>query len=348
MAPVLRGLERRKLDYRLVFTGQHKETMIPILDEFQLSTSGTYVYEGDEIASVSKAISWLPRTLWRLINRKDQYFPNDGKPNFALVHGDTLSTLIGAIAAKLSGYIVCHVESGLRSYNFFNPFPEEVIRLLTFRLTDIAFCPGEWAYNNLFGYKLERIDTHHNTLIDAVKWATSNNSELSSDFPERYCVASIHRFENLFFKKNLDFIIQALHNISENIPVVFVLHPATEKRLTNTVHYKRLIRNKNIRLTPRMTYVPFMHLLSHAKFVITDGGSNQEELSYLGVPTILMRKATERVEGLNKSAYLSNFDEALISRLIQQFLSGRPRNTKKYDNESPSEIIIDYIQNTNF
>jgi len=140
---------------------------------------------------------WLPRIIWRMVKNADTYFPS--RQGIVVVHGDTFSTLAGGLVGKLLGMRVAHVEAGLRSYNIFHPFPEELTRLAVFRLSDIAFCPGEWAMRNMEGYRCERINTGMNTIVDAVRMATANSAATPSK--DSYGVISIHRFENIFLTK---------------------------------------------------------------------------------------------------------------------------------------------------
>lgn len=345
MAPIIYEFENDNINFKLIMTGQHKETIQELLDEFEINTRPEYIYKGEEISGIASMFWWFPLVLAKLLINRKHYleYKND---RHIIVHGDTFSTLIGAIFGVLTGSKVHHVESGLRSNNIFHPFPEELTRRICFRLTDVAYCPGEWAYDNMKKFKLERINTLENTLLDAVRLGV--NKKLSgTNYVNPYCVASIHRFENIFFVKRFEWIINTLEEISNEYQIVFVLHPATKKQLKRYGFEKRLIQNDRISLVPRMTYLPFLQLMNNSSFVITDGGSNQEELYYLGKPTLIFRKATERLEGLNENAVLSNYDQKTVNNFIGN-IGNMSKKDQTFDNTcQPTKIICNHIKSYN-
>jgi UDP-N-acetylglucosamine 2-epimerase (non-hydrolysing) len=260
-----------------------------------------------------------------------------------VVHGDTFSTLLGALIGKLLKVKVAHVEAGLRSFNVFHPFPEELTRLAVFRLADIAFCPGKFASDNMKPYALEVVDTGHNTIVDALDFALTRRTAVTAEYArEQFGVCSIHRFENIFVKKNLLRIVELIEIAAASYKLVFVLHPPTHRRLMQTGLYDRLKNNGRIVLLPRMGYTRFVELLALARFVITDGGSNQEELSYLGVPTLLMRKATEREEGLGSTVVLGRYSEEVMREFVANLERYRSP-TRMTEKVSPTRIINDRL-----
>lgn len=344
-APILTELERRGRTYRLILTGQHSATMKALLDDFHVATAPEYVYSGPEVSGIAGMIFWMPKILLRLLKRRRLVFRGrHGERATVVVHGDTFSTLIGAIAGRLGGARVAHVESGLRSFNVWNPFPEELTRILVFRLAHIAFCPGEWAADNMKNYKLEVVDTGQNTLLDALRTAVSEGrSRGENAAADQYCVASIHRFENIFVRHRLEWIVRALERVAQMYDVVFVMHPATEKRLRATGLFERLNANPRINFRERMPYMAFIRLLRESSFVLTDGGSNQEELYYMQKPTLILRNATERREGVGDSAVLCGFDDGVLEgflRTIQRATSGEEGLASEV---YPSRIIVDRL-----
>ncbi|OAJ69376.1 hypothetical protein A7976_01950 [Methylobacillus sp. MM3] len=340
MAPVIRILEKSNTPLNIVMTGQHKNTVDTLFSDFGIRSKPTYVYDGQEISGIAKMLIWMPRIVWRMVYDAEMFFP--GKQGIVLVHGDTVSTLAGALVGKVLGMKVAHIESGLRSFNILHPFPEELTRLAVFRLSDIAFCPGAWAMDNMQNYGCKRVDTGTNTIVDAVR-LVMEQFRTATDHGS-YGVVSIHRFENIFRKKRLLQIIEMLEYAAEKSRLIFVLHPATEKRLKHTGLYERLHGNPSIELHPRMGYAEFIQLIMAARFVVTDGGSNQEELSLTDIPVYLMRKATERQEGLGKNIVLGNYDLAAFRIFIQQ-ASRRPSTSSMHiENEgSPVRVICDTL-----
>jgi UDP-N-acetylglucosamine 2-epimerase (non-hydrolysing) len=336
MAPVIRELERRRQPFRLTLTGQHRVTMQELLDDFRIRATPETLYDGREVGGIGHMAVWLVRCLWRLVRQRERWFPVRDR-SIIVVHGDTASTLLGALAGKLLGLTVAHIEAGLRSYRWFHPFPEELTRLAVFRLVDIAYCPGPWACRNMAGYRLRVVDTGENTLLDAVRWAL--RSGRSAATPEPYFVASIHRFENVYFAKRFRLILSILGRLARRARCVFVLHPVTEQRLRRLGWLESLAADRSYELRPRMRYSEFIALLSGARFVVTDGGSNQEELSYLDVPTVLMRDTTERQEGVGQTAFVSRYDGAAIERFLDAAPARGPAPLE--DRPRPSELIVD-------
>jgi UDP-N-acetylglucosamine 2-epimerase (non-hydrolysing) len=324
MAPVLAALESAGTPYQLVLTGQHKATMDELLAEFQVRGSPQHLYDGEEIKGIAQMGIWLLRVLWRGLTTHRQLFRLDRTTsNCVVVHGDTFSTLLGALLGKWHGLDVVHVEAGLTSGRWREPFPEELTRRIIFRLSDVAFCAGEWAVGNMRLHRAECIDTGANTIVDAVRMALAcaenQAPRLNQDGP--YAVVSLHRFENIFQRERLEFIVAQLERIAARVNLAFVLHPATRAQCEKFALLARLESNAGISLLARMTYIPFQQLLAGSCFVITDGGSNQEELSLLGIPTLLMRGATERQEGLGTNVVLSRYDAQVIDKFVDDALA---------------------------
>jgi UDP-N-acetylglucosamine 2-epimerase (non-hydrolysing) len=342
MAPVILELERRQIALHLVMTGQHRETMEQLFSDFAVRTKPVYLYEGKEITGIVQMGAWFLRCLMKSLTQAEKYVPQSKeKRDIILVHGDTFSTLLGALVGKLRGIKVAHIEAGLRSKNIFHPFPEELTRLVVSRLSYFSFCPGDWAYANLEKHSTIRVDTHHNTLIEAVDLALKSPSDSCAGKFKEFGVVSIHRFENVFNSRRLTSILDLVEKAAAQYPLIFVLHPATRKRLIGFGLFSRMESNPNIKLTPRMGYIDFVRLLKQAEFVISDGGGNQEELSYLGIPTLLMRKATERQEGLNSTATLCRYDAGIMAKFLASLTS--IDRTTKVITTSPSKIIVDTL-----
>jgi len=339
MAPLMYFLQKEKIDYEFIYTAQHKETISKILEDFQIKKPDKILYNKSEATTLTKFFGWGLAMFMKSFRPK-KIFPTKG---IVLTHGDTVTTAWSAFVGKLAGCKIAHVESGIRSFNIFKPFPEELMRLITFRFSDIYFCPNKWAVNNLKKYKGEKIDLGLNPVYDSVKIALEAN--LKIEIPnKKYVVVSIHRFENIFTKKLKQTIIPLLEMIADqDFLLIFILHPSTRNVLkkNNMILYNRLENNKNIILKERYPYFEFLQLLKNSEFVITDGGSNQEELSYLGKPTLLFRDVTERIEGLDDTVIISHFDR----KIIKEFISNYKTMQKPFLDvqTSPSKLIINYL-----
>lgn len=333
------------MPFRLVLTGQHEDTIDQLLSEFGITTAPTRLYRGKEISGILQMGVWFVHCFWICLRHSQHIFgTKTDKMNVILVHGDTVSTLLGAMVGRLLRFDVAHIEAGLRSRNFLHPFPEELTRLAVFHLSTLSFCPGAWAYDNLSMHHSERIDTRYNTLIDALSIAlASPEHDVQARFKARtYGIISIHRFENIFSSARLAKIIELIEIAAARYQLIFVLHPSTRKKLTEYNLLQRLESNPQIEVVARMGYISFVQLMRNALFVISDGGGNQEELSYLGIPTLLMRKATERKEGLGQTATLCAYEEkTLIAFLDRLAHSGQLHFTTPQI--SPSSMIVDRI-----
>lgn len=339
MAPIMVEMKKRKLPYTLIYTAQHRENVQEILDLYGLRKPDLNIYEGEESNTMSKGFKWMFDMLFKALFKAKKYLPEKG---IVLTHGDTFTAWLAALMGKRAGCRVGHVESGLRSFNIFSPFPEEISRLITFRFSDIYFCADEWAVNNLKKYKGEKLNIGANTMLDGVKFALKRSKKTHFDFQKRpYVLVSIHRYENIFKDRLTEVIIPYLKEISKKHRLVITLHPTTRERLKELNLYNKLAKDKNILLHERFDFIDWINVCNGAEFVISDGGSNQEELSYLGVPTLLFRDHTERKEGLGVNVVLSMFDKSVIDGFVE--------NYKKYRKEPlfrkihPSGKLVDYL-----
>lgn len=340
MAPVLKILADNHIEYNYIATGQHKDTIEDILANFALKKPDYVLYNGKDITSIFQMAIWFITCLLKTLKDKQQIFKGD-KQGIVLVHGDTFSTLLGALMGKFAQLKVAHVESGLRSFNLFHPFPEEITRILTFRLADYLFCPGEWAMNNVATFRGIKINTQINTLYDALKFALPAIDKQSDvDIPAReYGVVTLHRFENIYRYQSLKRVVSIVERISQKKYLLFILHKPTEIKLKQFGFFENLTNNPQIAFRPRYGYFQFIKLMRQAQFVVSDGGSNQEECFYLGKPILLLRKATERVEGLSKNCVLSHYDLTIIDEFVN--------NVEKYHSNfqqlpySPAHIIVE-------
>lgn len=341
VAPVIVECESRACDVKLLMTGQHKETMDDLVAEFGIRVSPDFAMSSAERDSVWGLMAWLPGAFLG-VRRFLHGWKKRGSSLFVLVHGDTISTLVGAAAARSVGARIVHLESGLTSGKVLDPFPEEVCRRLVFRMTDMAMCPSESAMLHMARYRnVECIDTRGNTILDAVRCALN-----SSPMPEAasYAVVSLHRFQNLYDASRLTALVETVLSAAEVMEVHFVLHPATRKRLSQLSLMQRLEQAPNVMLHPRMGYTAFLSLAAASDCVLTDGGSNQEELAALGVPTIIMRPRTERADGLGANAIM----EADVREGVAAFVRGGKHRALRRERmplgaDGPSKRIVDSV-----
>lgn len=339
VAPLMRKMLDQGMDYKLIYTAQHRENIKEILDTYRLSNPDIFLYQHDEANTRYFFLRWFIEVLFKIVFFARKYLPY---PGFVLTHGDTFTTWMAALMGKLAKCEVCHIESGLRSFNIFNPFPEEISRLITFVLSDIYFCPNQTAMNNLSKFKGEKVNIKANTMLDGVRYALEYDRKTHYDFQDTpYALVSLHRYENIFTSRLIDTILPILEEIAQEHKLIFVLHPTTRERLKSLNVYDELDHHPNIILHERFNFVDWINICNKSEFVITDGGSNQEELSYLGVPTILFRQHSERSEGINLNIILTKFNKTIIKGFLRQYFLYR--RDMRLLNTSPSQEIIDYL-----
>ncbi|WP_049723598.1 UDP-N-acetylglucosamine 2-epimerase [Gilvimarinus polysaccharolyticus] len=327
MAPVILEIRKQGLKFDFVLTGQHQETMSDLIEGFGLPEPAYTLAPIEEANTSKKLLGWLIKTLKN--NLKSNCEIAKRKYKICLVHGDTMSTLIGALLAKRHGIAVAHVEAGLRSHSLLHPFPEELTRRIVSKIASIYYCSGTMAINNIKKTKknADIVDTGQNTLLDSVRFSLAHAQDHQKVSTQNYCVASIHRFENISNRARFRFILDTIFQFSQEINVKFVLHSATRHKLSSYGWMEELEANPKIELLPRMNYFKFTDLISKANFIMTDGGSNQEECSYLNIPNLLMRQHTERDEGLGSNSVLSKYDSDIINAFFNEKKNHNPTIT---------------------
>jgi len=233
------------------------------------------------------------------------------KPDWALVYGDTNSTLAGALAACKLRVPIAHVEAGLRSFN--REMPEEHNRVLTDHCADLLFCPSQTAVDNLANEGIRQgVQLVGDTMFDAVRQFRELARERSRILeslglsPDSYLLATVHRPYNTDAPEQLGIILQAFAEIGE--PIVFPVHPRTQRniaKLSETLHRPAVARN--VRLIEPVGYLDMLMLEGNARLILTDSGGMQKEAFWLSVPCVTLRPETEWVEtvesGWNRLAW---------------------------------------------
>jgi UDP-N-acetylglucosamine 2-epimerase (non-hydrolysing) len=349
LVPIIQELNNRKINFTIIASGQndiHFEEFAASIGKAKILYAVTP--KGKESSLILFSI-WAIRTFFSLVKGMKGYFKGLNKTNsLFIVHGDTVSSLMGSLVATVYGLKLVHIESGLRSFNFLEPFPEEICRYIISRLADIHFCPNAWAGNNLKHVQGEKINTYENTLIETF-WSVMS---IKSYHPlidqlqkqkKRYFVLVIHRQEHVLFgkRKTTELLKFVLSNVPKKMTCIFLVHDLS----AGFIHalgsvIPQDIANTMVRVS-RLAYGDFMHLLMSAEFMITDGGSNQEEMYYMGKPCLILRNRTERIEGLNNNVVLSKNKKSTINHFLNMYkeYNRAPVKTSKL----PSKIIVDYL-----
>ena len=342
-APVLCEMDRRDLPYRLVYTGQHSETFDDLERAFGTRAADDNLVPATEADSAAGLAGWairFTRAAWcRIRSRQWQ------GARWGLVHGDTASTLLSAVVLRLAGVPVAHVEAGLRSPRLLSPFPEEIIRRLVSQLAGLHLAPDAAAMWNLRNAPGRIVNTGGNTLRDALLMALDDLAHEGAQPGEGgYALVSLHRSENLASRRRFDRLMEMVVESSKSIPIRFVLHPVTRRCLARSGWRERLDAIPAITLLERIDYPGFVRLMLGARFLMTDGGSNQEEAAMMGLPTILLREATERPDGLNGGGVvLSQLNRKVVLSFVRKHAGMAWTLSEIHRDVSPSARIVDAL-----
>jgi len=285
-------------DVKVCVTAQHRHMLDQVLDFFEIQPD----YDLDLMKPQQDLFQLSANVLTGL-----KPVLEDFKPDYVFVHGDTTTSSMAALAAFYAGAKVCHVEAGLRTFNKYSPFPEEMNRQLTGRIADIHFAPTESSCKNLMQEGVDRsaIVITGNTVIDAL-YLTMEKLKSYEDNqiiqlrkildPERKTIlVTGHRREN--FGEGFTNICLALKDIATD-PDVQIIFPVHLNPNVSGPVYRILDNINNIHLIEPLSYPAFTWLMSRAYLIITDSGGVQEEAPGLGKPVLVMRDTTERPEAV--------------------------------------------------
>lgn len=345
IAPVLQLASKSRLRHTVWFTGQHHESIDDLIADFELSSVFVLPKDRQERSSIGKLLVWIPSTLYRCFRYVGGVKMWTTRRPLVVVHGDTLSTWLGAVAGHWGGGDIVHLESGLSSGKWSDPFPEEMLRRLTFRKARFALCPNDEAADRMQRYSgCIVVNTQENTLLDCVRFAIGNRAAPVRHEEKSYFVASIHRFQNIYKRRELDRIVDEMITAATFGELRFILHPPTELRLKKYRLFDKLRDAPGVTIQSRMPYTEFLAVIAGARAVFSDGGSNQEELSYLGVPTLLYRERSERPDGLGANIRLRGEVNETLKTFIDSGGIDRLRVPSRIDDKAqPSRMTVDAL-----
>lgn len=344
-APLLRLFDKESMNYWLIDSGQHADFSPKLRRELGVQEPNAILPSKGNIKSVFEAGKWfflnLMLTIFRPGKLKREIF-SEG-PGYCIIHGDTPTTLLSLLMAKRVGKKVVHLEAGLRSYNILRPFPEELIRIICMKFADVLFAPSDWAEKNLIkmNLKAEIINMGQNTNVEALYFSLGKATP-PVDISIPYCLFTVHRVETILKKSRLEFILDIVAKVRQSRRIVFVMHDPTAKKLRDFNLLQRLKEYDNVELLNLVPHNEFLILLENADFVLTDGGSIQEESFYLDVPCLILRTETERDEGLGANAKICGFDKEIVSSFLNNYSDYTMG--AKVENCEPSRIVLEYFQ----
>ncbi|MBB6443960.1 non-hydrolyzing UDP-N-acetylglucosamine 2-epimerase [Bacillus benzoevorans] len=295
MAPVVKMLKMDpEIDCIVVNTAQHREMLDQVLELFDIIP--------DYDLNMMRAGQSVEQLTGSMLTKLSAIIEQE-KPDIVLVHGDTSTTLMGAFAAFLQKVPLGHVEAGLRTYQKYSPFPEEMNRQMVSRLADYHFAPTERNKSDLLMENIaeKSIYVVGNTVIDALLDVSIKPYEFKGELKDIFSnglhtiLLTTHRRENFADLENIYEAINQLIHEYKNIQVVFPIHrnPEIRKKV-----YQSFSHSERVHLIEPLDYESFVHVMKHSFLVITDSGGIQEEAPSLGKPVLVARETTERPEGV--------------------------------------------------
>ncbi len=304
MAPVVRRLRQTTgMESRVCVTAQHRQMLDQVLRLFEIQPDYdlNLMREDQGLAELSAAI----------FTHLDPVF-TDFRPDWVLVQGDTTTVAVAALLAYYRRIRVGHVEAGLRTFDKWQPFPEEINRRVAGVTADLHFAPTEWTRNNLLreGVDDKLIAVTGNPVIDALQFVAQQPEpcevgELTSRLGigdrraaksgRRLILVTAHRRES--FGAPLEAVCEALRQLAGrgDVEIVYPVH--LNPNVQEPVH-RLLDHTPHINLLPPLDYLPLVHLMKHAELILTDSGGIQEEAPAFGIPVLVLREVTERPEGV--------------------------------------------------
>ncbi|KRK22838.1 UDP-N-acetylglucosamine 2-epimerase [Apilactobacillus kunkeei DSM 12361 = ATCC 700308] len=326
MAPIILEMKNNLEEFQpiTVLTGQHKEMLDQVMDIFHI--------EADYNLHVMKAQQTLSSITTTVINKLDSII-NEAKPDMILVHGDTTTTFAAAVSAFYHQIPLGHVEAGLRTWDKYSPYPEEMNRQMTDILSDVYFAPTELSKENLLKQNLkeDRIYITGNTAIDALKQTVDRNYHHSVlddiDKTHKIILLTMHRRENQGEPMRRTF--ETIKNEVLKRKDIEVVYPVHLSPSVQSVAHSVFDGVNRVHLIEPLDVVDFHNMAARSHFIMTDSGGVQEEAPSLGKPVLVLREATERPEGVDAGTLkLVGTDPKKISASIDQLLD----DTEEYKN----------------
>ena len=346
MAPLVKELESRKEIKSIVcVTAQHREMLDQVLETFKITP--------DYDLNIMKQGQTLGDVTTRALNGVETVI-KEAKPDIVLVHGDTTTTFAGALAAFYNQVAIGHVEAGLRTYDKYSPFPEEMNRQMVDCMTDMYFAPTTLSKENLLKQNIDesKIYITGNTAIDAMDTTVDDNYKhpelewLKNN--ERLILLTAHRRENL--GDPMRNIFRAVKRITDEFEDVKVIYPIHKNPKVREVAKEIFGDSDKIKLIEPLEVFDFHNFQNKSYIIMTDSGGIQEEAPSLGKPVLVLRDSTERPEGIDAGTLkLVGTDEEIIYEEAKKLLSDKKEYEKMSHASNPygdghaSERIVDAI-----
>ena len=345
MAPLIKELEKREETECIVcVTAQHREMLDQVLTTFDIKPE----YD----LNIMKQGQTLGDITTRSLIALEEIIEHE-KPNIVLVHGDTTTTFVGALAAFYKQVDIGHVEAGLRTYEKYSPYPEEMNRQMVSCLADMNFAPTKLSEENLLKEGRKNIYVTGNTAIDAMATTVKEDYEneiLDFAKDKRLILLTAHRRENV--GEPMKRIFSAINKLTSEYEDIRVLYPVHLNPIIKNIVDEYLANNDKVKIVPPLDVLDFHNIINKSYLILTDSGGIQEEAPSLGKPVLVLRDTTERPEGIDAGTLkLVGTKEEDIIRETKELLD----NNKKYEKMSKasnpygdghaSKRIVDAIVN---
>jgi UDP-N-acetylglucosamine 2-epimerase (non-hydrolysing) len=316
--PVIAKATEHHADWTLLFSGQAPISFFAQWEDFGLPKGRLAHFElrDHDLKSGPQAAKWFAKALAVRTATLTERLGALPKGTPWVVHGDTLSTLWGAITGRRLGCTVAHVEAGLRSFHLREPFPEEIVRTSVAKIARAHFPPELKGRENLLreGAYGPIVQTQGNTQLDAVDLVLAQPAP--ADLPKgEYALVNIHRYETLLSPERKARVKETLLKAARGTKLIVVSHATTLEWLRTEPEFKSELESHGAVLLPRQPFSKFAHWLARAQYVIADSGGNQQECAHLGIPCLLLRQVTESVIE-RKCVVLSQFDSVRIDAFL--------------------------------
>ena len=347
MAPLVKELDSRvEIESIVCVTAQHREMLDQVLEVFDIKPN----YD----LNVMKQGQTLSEITSRVLMGLEEVIKKE-KPNIILVHGDTTTTFAGALAAFYNGVDIGHVEAGLRTWNKYSPFPEEMNRQMVDRMSDMYFAPTEVSKNNLLSENIseDKIYVTGNTAIDAMKTTVKdnyNNEIFDWAGEDKLILLTAHRRENL--GEPMRNIFKAVRRIVNEYPDIKVIYPVHLNPKVREVANEVFNGMDRVRLIEPLEVFDFHNFINKSYIILTDSGGIQEEAPSLGKPVLVLRDTTERPEGIDAGTLkLVGTSEEVIYNETKKLLDDKEEYNKMSKASNPygdgfaSKYIVDAIIN---
>ena len=302
VAPVIKELTKFSNEFvcQTCITGQHRQMVEPLLKLFDIKP--------DFDLNIMRNNQTLEYITSSVINKVSKIIKTEN-PDYLLVQGDTTTAMAAGLAAFYNRVKVAHVEAGLRTWNKYEPYPEEINRKIIDSVSDLCFAHTEEAKNNLLkeGIEEHKIKITGNTVIDALLDVADRSIQIEGTFLEKIpnnnkkiILVTAHRREN--FGKPINDICKAIKEIAAQRDDVYFIYPVHLNPNIQKPVYSHLGNTENILLINPLEYLEFVHLMKRAYIIMTDSGGLQEESPSLGKPVLVLRDVTERPEAVDTGA----------------------------------------------